>query len=68
MPNPIPPAAMHPIDRACLISGCGRTKLYGLIANGQLDARKLGRRTLITDESLRRFLASLPRVSGEIGK
>jgi excisionase family DNA binding protein len=64
----MPPAAMHPIDRACLISGCGRTKIYGLIASGALDARKLGRRTLITDESLRRFLASLPRMGGEFGK
>jgi excisionase family DNA binding protein len=68
MQSQSPAAAMHPIDQACLISGCGRTKLYALIANGQLDARKLGRRTLITDESLRRFLASLPRIGGEIGR
>jgi hypothetical protein len=68
MHEDIPIATMHPIDRACLISGCGRTKLYSLIADGLLDARKLGRRTLITDESLRRFLADLPRIQGEHGK
>ena len=55
-----PEAAMHPVERACAISGCGRTKIYELIAAGLLDARKLGRRTLVTDESLRGFLASLP--------
>ena len=57
-------AAMHPIDRACTISGCGRTKIYHLINLRLLDARKLGRRTLVTDESLRRFLAGLPSLSG----
>ena len=60
MQNQSPQAVMHPIERACTISGCGRTKLYQLIALGFLDARKLGRRTLVTDESLRRFLAGLP--------
>lgn len=53
---------MHPIDRACALSGCGRTKIYELIARGLLDARKLGRRTLVTDDSLRRFLADLPPI------
>lgn len=68
MQKQTPHAAMHPIDRACAISGCGRTKLYQLIAQGLLDARKLGRRTLITDESLRRFLASLPPACAGTGK
>lgn len=45
--------AMHAI-------GCGRTRLYGLIAEGHLDARSCGGRTLITTESLRRFAESLP--------
>ena len=62
-----PNAAMHPLDRACAISECGRTKLYQLIALGLLDARKLGRRTLVTDESLRRFLAGLPPLQGGRG-
>ena len=67
MPNQPPQAAMHPIDRACVISGCGRTKIYQLIALKVLDARKLGRRTLLTDESLRRFLAGLPSLDGGRG-
>jgi excisionase family DNA binding protein len=39
----------------------GRTKAYELIRDGRLDARKVGRRTLITVASLERFIASLPR-------
>ena len=40
--------------------GCGRTRLYELIADGSLDARSCGGRTLITAESLRKFAANLP--------
>lgn len=40
--------------------GCGRSVLYGLIASGQLDARKLGRRTLVTGPSIERLVAGLP--------
>ncbi len=55
---------MHPVERACAIGGFGRTTLYQLINLKLLDARKLGRRTLVTDESLRRFLAGLPPLRG----
>lgn len=41
--------------------GCGVTKFYQLINNGTLDARRFGRRTYITAESLEAFVASLPR-------
>jgi hypothetical protein len=40
--------------------GCGTSKLYDLINNGALDARKLEHRTYITAESLEAFVASLP--------
>ena len=40
--------------------GIGTQKLYDLINNGTLDARKLGHRTYITAESLEAFVASLP--------
>jgi hypothetical protein len=56
-----PTPAMHPIANACRIGGIGRTKLFELIRDGRVDARKLGRRTLITDTSLREFLDGLPR-------
>jgi excisionase family DNA binding protein len=42
--------------------GCGTTKLYDLINDGTLEARKFGRLTLITAASLEAFVASLPRL------
>jgi len=40
--------------------GIGPTKMYELIKTGQLDARKIGRCTAITDESLQLLVAGLP--------
>lgn len=53
---------MHRIIPVCDMTGIGRTTLFKLIAEGKLDARKIGRRTLITDESLKKFIADLPRM------
>lgn len=41
---------------------CGTTKLYELINTGKLEARRFGRLTMITGESLEALVASLPRV------
>jgi excisionase family DNA binding protein len=48
------------IREACAASSLGRTRLYALIAEGKLEARSCGGRTLIPAESLRSFLATLP--------
>lgn len=45
--------------------GIARTKLYELIGNGDVIAVKLGRRTLISVESLRDLFDRLPRVGGK---
>jgi excisionase family DNA binding protein len=50
----------HTIDEATKVYGIGRTTLYELIGAKKLDARKAGNRTLITAESLRNYVASLP--------
>ena len=42
--------------------GIGRTRLYSILNDGQIEAFKLGRRTLIRAESVRSFIDSLPRV------
>ncbi|MGO9429458.1 helix-turn-helix domain-containing protein [Rhodoblastus sp.] len=41
---------------------CGRTKVYAEIRAGALEARKIGRRTIITNEALKRYVASLPTI------
>ena len=45
---------------ACNALGIGRTNLYRLIADGRIEARQCGGRTLIPADSLRAFVASLP--------
>jgi len=57
----LPGRAAHSIAETCALTGIGRDTLYGAIRSGKLIARKLGRRTLITEGDLRRFLESLPK-------
>jgi excisionase family DNA binding protein len=49
----------HTILETCALTGLGRDTIYTAIRDGHLAARKLGRRTLITDDDLRQFLAGL---------
>ena len=53
----------HSIAETCALTGLGRDTVYTAIRDGHLVARKLGRRTLITDDDLRQFLAGLPRAA-----
>ena len=46
----------YSVKEACRVSSIGRTALYQLIAAGRLEARKLGRRTLIPADSLHKLL------------
>jgi hypothetical protein len=55
-----------PIAAAKKAIGCATTKAYQLISDGKLDARKLGTRTMITGESLRAFVESLPPAAGNM--
>ena len=48
------------IEDAVKTSGLARSRLYILLAEGKIEARKAGRRTLIVGDSLRRYLESLP--------
>lgn len=52
------------IGEAVRCFGIGRTKLYELIHSGDIEAFKLGRRTLLRTESVRAFIDRLPRVRG----
>ena len=55
--------AAHSIAETCAITGIGRDTVYAAIRDGRLVARKLGRRTIVTDDDLR-LLAALPRIGG----
>ena len=41
----------------------GKNKFYRLIREGQLKARKIGARTVVTEEDLLAYLRSLPEIS-----
>jgi excisionase family DNA binding protein len=48
------------VDEAAMRAGLGRDRIYAAIRDGELIAKKFGRRTLITADALRRFLEGLP--------
>lgn len=55
-----PDPLAHSIDGATKALNCGRTKLYQLLAEGRIKAKKLGSKTLIPHSELARLLESLP--------
>jgi excisionase family DNA binding protein len=57
-----PPAPLaHRIEDTIRITGASRTRIYAALRDGELEAVKIGRATCVLDESLRRWLAGLPR-------
>ena len=48
----------YSVAEACRVSSLGKTKIYELIADGKLEARKLGKRTLILADSLEHLIRS----------
>ena len=51
-----PEPLAYSIADACKVSSIGKTRLYSLIAEGRLEARKIGKRTLIPAASLRALI------------
>ena len=46
----------YSVSEACRVSSLGRTRIYQLIAEGRLETRKIGKRTLIPAASLRALI------------
>jgi excisionase family DNA binding protein len=59
MSDTIPKMAFS-VDEAAIRTDLGRDAIYAAVREGRLEAKKLGRRTLITADALRRFLDALP--------
>lgn len=51
-----PQPLAYSVAEACKVSSIGKTRLYALIAEGRLEARKIGKRTLIPAASLRALI------------
>jgi excisionase family DNA binding protein len=57
------------IAAASVHTGLGRDAIYDAIRSGKLVARNFGRRTLIVETDLHRFLTSLPKAgAGRISR
>jgi excisionase family DNA binding protein len=48
------------VEQARQRLGLGRTAFYQLLGTGAIRAKKLGRRTFITDDEIGRFVSEMP--------
>ena len=53
--------AAYSIVEVCARTGLGRDTIYSAIRSGKLTARKVGRRTIVTESDLHRYLETLPK-------
>lgn len=60
-----PAKIAHTIPEAVAVTSVSRSALYLALKCGALRAHKIGRRTLIEDGELRRFIAELPSFDGK---
>jgi len=52
-----------PLNEAARTLGVGRSKVYYLIADGEIEAIKVGSKTCVVFESVKAFIARQPRVA-----
>jgi excisionase family DNA binding protein len=57
-------ARLHNIERARERLGVGRSKVFELIASGELRSCRVGRRRLIPEQAIRDFVARLDEQAG----
>ncbi len=68
LPTPTPPAPLavrseqlaYTIKEASAALGVSKATIYRTLANGELHAKKLGSRTLIPADEIRRWISSFP--------
>lgn len=61
----LPEPFAYSVNEACRMSTLGKTRLYQLIAEGRLEARKIGKRTLIPSlmAHLSKYRGLIPRLA-----
>lgn len=59
--EPLPPRALYSPRETEALLGISHATCYRLINAGKLDARKIANKTVITRESIERFVAELPK-------
>lgn len=52
---------LHPLTDAAQVLGISRTTIYQLISDGEIRTIKIGRRTLVAQDELERYVASLKK-------
>ena len=57
-------ARLHNIERAQERLGVGRSKIFELIASGQLRSVRVGRRRLVSEQAILDFIARLDEQAG----
>lgn len=50
---------LYDVNEAVALTSIGRSRLYELMASGELESVKCGKRRLIPADALERFVASL---------
>ena len=59
------PRLLVSINRAAALLDCGRTMVYNLANSGDLQLVKIGRRSLVSAESLTAYVARLVRSASD---
>ena len=55
---------LHTIEQARTLLACGRNTVYNLVNRNELTMIKMGRRSLITDESIREYVGRKVQEAG----
>ena len=53
------------ITETCALLKIGRTRLYRLLSDNQINARKNGKKTLIEKSELERWISTLPAYTSQ---
>lgn len=59
---------LYSVDEAADLLGIGRTFTFRLLATGEIDSLKIGRRRMIPSEALERYIERLRSANAAVAK